>query len=66
VALAAPASGHYEYRGSMIVTAIDVVSGAPKTCAASGYSVGSEYDVRFTPPGSSLGKNGTQWRPSIF
>lgn len=63
---AAPSNGYYEYRGSLIITGIDVVTPSNKTCAGFGYAVGDEYNIRFAPPGSTLGKNGTTWRLSIF
>ena len=65
-AVAAPSNGYYEYRGALIITAIDVVTPASPKCAALGYSVGNEYNMRFTPPGATLGNNGTNWRLSVF
>jgi hypothetical protein len=66
VGVAAPSNGYYEFRGALIITGIDVVTPASPKCASLGYSVGSEYNIRFTPPGSTLGNNGTNWRLSIF
>lgn len=65
-AAAATSNGYYEYRGSFIITGIDVVTPSKPTCAAEGYAIGDESHMRFVPPGASLGSNGTTWRLSIF
>ena len=63
-ASAAPASGYYDYRGAMVVVSIPTASAT--ACKNAGYSVGDEFNMRFTPPGATLGSNGDTWKLSIF
>lgn len=55
-------NGYYEYRGELVITAISPTTAT--VCDNDGEKVGSIYTARFTPP--ALGKNGTNWRLSIF
>ncbi len=59
-------SGYYDYRGALIVTAIqnrpDGVSTA-QSCANAEITVGSRYNFRFTPP--SLGTNNSSWHFTV-